>query len=274
MSDDNVSTEPHIIKEYKDVYFIFKPPFWNCVTGHDYEKIKNHKNLILNWIKKNIKINDELNNQEKSFGLLNRLDIETSGIIMVAKDMTSYEKYRNNINNHILTTKIYIALVEGDTEHEFGVISTNLLYDRKLRRTSINSKHGKFSYTEYVKIKTLSFNEKTYSLLMVKIKTGRTHQIRVHLSSIGHKIFCDKKYQENKKILENECNLSKRLFLHAMYYKIEKDTFGFVKIPEDLSNTLDKMKTTENFISTDNAFDLLYSNSLTNNILDKLQKKK
>jgi 23S rRNA-/tRNA-specific pseudouridylate synthase len=147
-----------------------------------------------------------------------------------------------------------------------------LYYDKKLRRTTVNSEKGKFSYTEYVKLNTYTYNNKIYSLLLVKIKTGRTHQIRVHLFSIGHNIFCDKKYQKNKEILGKECELSNRLFLHAMFYKIEQDTFGYVKIPEDLSMTLDKMKIKKRYIETDNAFDLLYSNTLTNNLLNKLKK--
>jgi len=264
-----ITENPKIIKEYNDVYFIYKPPYWNCVTDNDYEAIKNQDNIILNWIKANIKTNLNIDYQ---YGLLNRLDLETSGIIMVAKNLTSYEKYRKNINDHIQTTKIYITLVEGETEHEFGIISSNLFYNKKLRRTNIDNNKGKFAYTEYVKLNTYNYNNSVYTLLLVKIKTGRTHQIRVHMASIGHKIFCDKKYQENKKKLSNECELSKRLFLHAMYYKIEKDTFGYVKIPEDLSKTIDKMKINKKYISTDNAFDLLYSNILTNNILEKLYK--
>jgi 23S rRNA-/tRNA-specific pseudouridylate synthase len=80
-----ITETPHIIKEYKNVYFVYKPPYWNCVTGDDYTKLKNDKNIILNWIKDNLKISDDVNNLDDGYGLLNRLDAETSGIIMVAK---------------------------------------------------------------------------------------------------------------------------------------------------------------------------------------------
>lgn len=266
--------KPKIITEYKNVYFIYKPPFWNCVTGNDYLSVKkyNKNNLILDWIKNNLKIDDEINYLEFGYGLLNRLDMETSGIIMVAKNLNAYNKYRKNINEHTKTTKIYITLVEGETEHEFGVISSNLFYDKSKRTTYVDRKNGKFSYTEYVKLKTLTYKNKTYSLLLVKIKTGRTHQIRVHLYSIGHNIFCDKKYQNDNGKLKTECEISKRLFLHAMYYKIENDVDGYVKIPEDLSKTIDKMKTKKTYIIASNAFDLLNSNILTNNLLKSLNK--
>ena len=198
------------------------------------------------------------------------MDYETSGIIIVAKNLPSYIKYRKNINNHITTTKIYIALVDGDNEHEFGIITSKLLYSTLNRKNSINNKDGKISYTEYIKLNTHKYKEKIYSLLLVKINTGRTHQIRVHFDSIGHNVFCDKKYQKNNDLLTEECNLSKRLFLHAMYYKIENDIDGYVKIPEDLDNILNKMTLIKKYISTNNAFDILYSNILTKNILKNL----
>lgn len=269
-----MNEEPYIIKEYKKVYFIFKPAGWSCATHEYYVKLNKDKEdyLILDWIRKNLKVNKNVSSLEYQYGLLNRLDTETSGIVLVAKNLKDYEEYYKNISDHIKTTKIYVALVDGEVPHEFGVISSKLLYNERIRKNFVNNKYGKFAYTEYVKIKTYEYENRVYSLLLVKIKTGRTHQIRVHFGSIGHNIFCDKKYQMNREELEKQCNLSKRLFLHSTYYKIENDVDGYVNIPEDLSNTIDMMKTKDTFMTMDNGFSLLKSNCFTKAFLSSMKK--
>lgn len=266
--------KPKIVKEFKDVYFVFKPAGWNCVTDIGYKSLyqKPNQHLILTWIKDNLKKDEDLNKIDYSFGLLNRLDIETSGIIMVAKNIKSWKKYRQNINDHVKTTKIYLALVEGEVEHEFGIIELPLYHNEQKRMTLVDKKNGKFSYTEYIKLKTYVYNDENYTLLLVKIKTGRTHQIRVHLKSIGHKIVCDKKYQNDKIKLYKECKLSKRLFLHAHYYKIEDDVEGYALIPKDLDDALNKLTLTNKYIEYKNAFDILKSNTITNIFLSNANK--
>lgn len=263
--------DPVIIKEFVDVYFIMKPAGWNCVTEKDYHILsKNPKNkLIITWIKENLEKDDDVNNFEHGFGLLNRLDIETSGIVMVSKNLKSYFKYRTSINDHSKTTKIYLALVEGIVEHKFGVIELPLYYDRQSRITTVNNKKGKISYTEYIKLQTLKKNNNYYTLLLVKIKTGITHQIRAHLKSIGHKIVCDKKYETDGDKLLEQCKLSRRLFLHSYYYKIEDDVDGFAKIPKDLNDTLNTLELEEKNTEYQNAFDILKSNIITDIFLNK-----
>jgi 23S rRNA-/tRNA-specific pseudouridylate synthase len=265
--------DPQILKVFSDVYFVMKPAGWNCVTAEDYTALAtNPKNkLILTWIRDNLKKDDNVNKLEHQYGLLNRLDIETSGIIMISKNLKSYLKYRKDISDHIKTTKIYLALVDGFVEHEFGVIELPLYYNTQSRVTTVSKEKGKFSYTEYIKLQTL-INKKTgntYTLLLVKIKTGRTHQIRVHLKSIGHKIICDKKYETDKTKLYEQCKLSKRLFLHAHYYKIENDVDGYAKIPTDLDEALNALEITEKHTEYQNAFDILKSNVITDTFLNK-----
>ena len=261
--------QPVVIKEYSNVYFVYKPPQWNCTTDHGYTELLKQKipHLILSWIKENLKKDDDVNKLDYGYGLMNRLDLETSGVIIVAKNLKSYLKYRQNINDHIKTTKIYIALVEGVIEHEFGIITLPLFHDKQKRVTLVDEKRGKFSYTEYIKLQTLEYQDQKFTLLLVKIKTGRTHQIRVHLKSIGHKILCDKKYETDKKTLDKQCKLSQRLFLHASYYKIEDDVDGYVRMSQDLDNTLKKLKLVKKYMEYQNAIDILKSNIITNQFL-------
>jgi 23S rRNA-/tRNA-specific pseudouridylate synthase len=192
---------------------------------------------------------------------------------MVGKNLKSYLKYSKAINDHINTTKIYIALVDGDVKHEFGIIMLPLSKNQLTNITIVDEKKGKFAYTEYIKLQTLQYKNNIYSLLLVKIKTGRTHQIRIHLKAIGHKIICDKKYEHDKAKLEEQCNLSSRLFLHSQYYKVESDIDGFVKIPEDLDKTLNKLKIIKINTKYDNALDILKSNVITNNFINFSKKK-
>jgi len=267
-----IMNKPHIIKNYENVYFLYKPAGWNCSTGEAYKTLlkNNAPNLILSWIKVNLDTDDDIKNSDNQYGLLNRLDLETSGIIMVAKNMKSFIKYRKNINDHIKTTKIYLALVEGIVKHEFGIIELPLYYNEQKRVTIVDETKGKFSYTEYIKLQTLQYNNIDYTLLLVKIKTGRTHQIRVHLKTIGHTIICDKKYEHNKNKLKEQCKLSKRLFLHAYYYKIENDVDGYAKISKELDVVLNKLIIKKKHIEYQNAFDILKTNVITKNFINEI----
>lgn len=268
------NTTPFIMKNLHDVYFIYKPPFWNCVTyGPDFIKIKKqikdenrNNNLILDWIRDNLYLDKSIATYEYDFGLINRLDFETSGILIVVKHLSKRDRYIKNINEHLLTTKIYIALVKGDIEHLFGVVTLPLNIDTTLRRTLIDYKEGKHAYTEYIKIATYEYNGEKYSLVMVKIKTGRTHQIRVHMNSIGHGILCDTKY-ENKKTLSESCNLTKRLFLHAYYYKLDDRAEAIACLPHDLQDALDKMKLIRTFYDMNIASKILGGNVITQTII-------
>lgn len=266
---------PKIIKEYENVYFVYKPPGWNCVTEvYEYTefcKIPEYK-LIMTWIRENLKIDKSIDHIDYSYGLLNRLDMETSGIVMVAKNISSFLKYRKNINDHLKTTKIYLCVVSGIVEHEFGVIELPLYNNKLTRLTTVDDKLGKFSYTEYIKLKTYTFDKEDYTLLLVKIKTGRTHQIRVHLQSIGHLIICDKKYQTDKNKLYKECSLTKRLFLHALYYRIENDVDGYAYIPKDLERILKMMKIKKTCTNYNNAIEILKSDVITNIFLHDKKK--
>ncbi len=261
---------PHIVKEYDDVYFIYKPPYWDCTTTdrHLPKFIKNYKgNLFIRWLIDNVKVDDDIKNcRDCNWGLLNRLDKETSGVVMVARNLKKYKQYRQNINDHKKTTKIYLTLVEGKAQHKMGIITLPLLNDKITNLTHVDEERGKYSYTEYINVAEMTYNNKPYTLLAVKIRTGRTHQIRVHLQSIGHIVFCDKKYQQNKQNLQEQCNVSKRLFLHATYYKLIEDKSGTIALPKDLDDTLSKMKIKKQNIILKNAIDILKSDCISSNM--------
>lgn len=119
---------------------------------------------------------------------VHRIDYETSGLIVFAKHPLMLSYLSKQFEEHHIK-KTYICLVEGHLKHQKGVIESPIANDRH-RDKMIVHKNGKPAYTSYEVIE-----ERTqYSLLKVNIKTGRKHQIRVHLRSIGHPVVSDSLY--------------------------------------------------------------------------------
>lgn len=132
--------------------------------------------------------------------IVNRLDKETSGIVMFAKSERIKLLYQNNWNE-LVKKRGYIAVVEGVIKKSGRV--ENLLYEEK--STFVHSSTiGKKAITNYMPIK----NNDKYTLLDINIQTGRKNQIRVHMSEMGHPVVGDKKYKST-------CDPIKRMCLHA-----------------------------------------------------------
>ncbi len=148
-------------------------------------------------------------------GVVHRLDKETSGVIVVALDNEAYYKLVEAFKKREIK-KEYLALVYGELKGS-GKITTSIgraIHDRK--KMSIKSKKAKEAVTEWEDIK----NFRNYTLLKVKILTGRTHQIRVHFSSVGHPVLGDKTYGRKIYLEIGKRKISvPRQMLHA--YKIE-----------------------------------------------------
>jgi len=275
MECKNNLTVPYILNEYDDIYFIYKPPHWNCITSTAYTNIKkmqqnqkpstelhkNFQNLILDWVKDNLKVDDEIKNEHFRYGLLNRIDLETSGILMVSKNKEAFYKYRQQINDHIKTTKIYITLVAGQIKERSGIIKIPLLKIQRAKDsiTVANEKRGRPTYTEFIKLREYEHQGKIYTLLLIKIKTGITHQIRVHMTTKNTYILCDNKY-EPKNTLSQSCKLVPRLFLHSYFYEVAPNINGTACLAADLQQTLRKMKLVKQYKSFKKALALLKEN--------------
>jgi len=150
-------------------------------------------------------------NQNHPFEVLpaHRLDFDTSGIVIFAKNplSLSYLSYLFETNQ---IEKYYLAKIEGHIEPSVGTISGKIANDRHSQKMRIGS-NGKEALTTYRVIN----KSQSESLLEIKIKGGRKHQIRVHMAFLGHPIKGDKLYG----------NSSKRLYLH-FYRTSFKDLFG------------------------------------------------
>ena len=151
-------------------------------------------------------------------GIVHRLDKDTSGCLIIAKDEEAFLALQKQFKERTVE-KEYVALVNGRVGEE--VLEVNAPIGRSpnnpLKFSVVSS--GKSALTKIEKIKDIEIDGNNFSLLKIKPKTGRTHQIRVHLSVLNHPVVSDPIYC-SKKLLEMNRNVVSRLMLHARFLNI------------------------------------------------------
>lgn len=145
--------------------------------------------------------------------VLHRLDRDTSGVLMFAKDKGK-QQYLQNHWNQVVKRREYLAIIPGKMKPEQGTIKSLLAEDEKSTMVYSVAEDGKEAITHY---KTIRANDK-FSLLEVTLDTGRKNQIRVHLSEAGHPIIGDKKYFSKH-------NPIQRMGLHSRELIVGKQKF-------------------------------------------------
>ena len=212
-------------------------------------------NALINYDKKNLSsINGELRP-----GIVHRLDKDTSGVIIVAKYNFAHSQLSEQFNEHSIDRK-YIALVWGKLRPQKGEIKTFITRSSKNRQLmDVSQTKGKLAITNY---KTIEIYENsrvpTLSLVEYRLKTGRTHQIRVHMKFKGNPILGDKSYKKKLKKLKDvdpelneiikkidrQCLHAKSLgFLHPTK---NQRLFFESKLPNDLHKIVKKLRSTSN----------------------------
>ena len=169
-------------------------------------------------------------------GIVHRLDKDTSGLIIVAKNDNAHINVSEQIKNHEVT-KIYTALVRGNIEEDEATINMPIARDERDRKKMATDIDGKEAVTHFTVIKRYY----DYTLLKVKIDTGRTHQIRVHMAKIHHPVVGDEVYSNGK----NEFNVKGQL-LHSTILEFKHPRTGEklhfeAPLPDEFKRVLDDL---------------------------------
>ncbi len=241
-----------IIHEDKDLLIINKPSGIIMHPGAgNYDRTI--VNALMSYNKNALStIGDELRP-----GIVHRIDKDTSGLIVIAKNNETHENLSLQFSKHTIT-RIYQLLIWGKLRPSSGRIDTFITRSSKNRQMmEVSDSKGKRAITNY---KTLEIfeNDKTPTLSLVecKLETGRTHQIRVHMKHMGNSILGDNKYKKKYKKLKNiATNLENliykldRQFLHAktlgfIHPKTNKEMIFSSVLPQDLENILKLLRNT------------------------------
>ena len=207
-----------IAYEDKDLLVVNKSAGISIHPGAgDYDKTL--VNALMYYDSKNLSnIGDELRP-----GIVHRIDKDTSGLVVIAKNNISHEKLSKQFSEHSIK-RVYQTLIWGKLRPQLGKIHTLITRSSKNRQLmDFGLTKGKKAITNYKTLEVFE-NDKipTFSFVECKLETGRTHQIRVHMSHKGNNILGDKKYKKKfKKIKNINLDLEKmilnlsRQFLHA-----------------------------------------------------------
>ena len=173
----------------------------------------------------------KIENLKARIGLVHRLDKDTSGLILVAKDEKTHEELSEQFRDRTVE-KTYVALVHGSPRENKGTVDRPIARDRWHRTKMTVAANGR----EALSIWRVRRRFEKFTLLEVEIKTGRTHQIRVHLASINHPVVGDVTYNEGRDNTIANLEIKKavqkldRFFLHA-----ERLTFTHPETGERMS---------------------------------------
>ena len=184
-------------------------------------------------------------------GIVHRLDKETSGCLIIAKTPESFAKLQRQFKNREVK-KEYLALVHGQVESQEGTIKVPLGRSRADRQKFAVTPGGRISETSYQVVSYWTLDSGLpalpagrLTLLRLFPKTGRTHQIRVHLQYFGHPIVADDKYAGEKRAKEDRA-WCQRLFLHAAKITFTHPVTNKIvsieaELPEELKVVLSKL---------------------------------
>lgn len=230
--------EPKVIFEDSELFVLEKPAGW---IVNEAQTTKDQK-VVQEWLRgRSYPLSQETT---KRSGIVHRLDKETSGILLVAKTDEAFENLQRQFKERKIE-KTYTALAHGRVEPKEGNIEVPVgrLPWRRDRFGVLPG--GRESKTSYKVIGYFRKDGEDFSLIEVKPKTGRTHQIRIHLKYLGHPVVSDDFYA-GRKTARRDRTWCPRLFLHAggiefIHPKKAKKVSFKSSLPLDLGEVLEKL---------------------------------
>lgn len=241
-----------IVYEDNDVLLVNKQPGMVVHPGHGH-----FEGTLINALSYHLGISQGPDAEDERMGILvHRIDKDTSGLLVVAKNDEAQLNLAKQFFDHSIERR-YVAIVWGNLKEDEGTIDGNIGRDPNDRlrfRVYDDPEKGKRAVTHYKVLERFGF----VTLVECKLETGRTHQIRVHMSSIGHPLFNDERYggseirkgtiyAKYRQFIENCFKLCPRQALHAK-------TLGFVHpttkkwiqfdsvLPEDMTSLIEKWR--------------------------------
>jgi 23S rRNA pseudouridine1911/1915/1917 synthase len=240
IEEEEITAKPLDIKvvfENNDILIIDKPAGLVVHPAPGYKGVTLAEGLLHRY--KDIKIVGE---EEIRPGIVHRLDKDTSGVMLVAKTQRMFEHLKNAFAERRIK-KEYITLVCGHVPSKHGFINTHIgRHQTDFRKmTTLRPKDAKDAVTEYYVLEHLQAQAMVdeHTLIRVKLHTGRTHQIRVHFSSLGFPIAGDTLY--------GKCKVPglDRQFLHAKKIEVQLIDGTWIEaetdLPDDLKEVLNKL---------------------------------
>ncbi len=220
-----------IVYEDEDLVVVDKPPglVVHPAAGH-------RRGTLLNALL--ARYPDLPLDQEERPGIVHRLDKDTSGLIVVARSREAREHLQAQFKAREVL-KVYLALVDGVVEPTHGVVEASIGRDsRDRKRMAVVQRGGRKAVTEFRVLERLG----EYTLLETRPRTGRTHQVRVHLAFLGHPVVGDSVYGRRKQHLGLE-----RQFLHAHRLAFRHPSSGrkvdlVAELPPDLERVLETLR--------------------------------
>ena len=257
------SMEPYVIQEDNKFCFFCKPPYYIMDTSRDYTSLdadyikkmyKTSRKPFLMYVKDYLIKNYKTHPGPPQYNACQRLDINTSGIVLVAKKNEYWETCRKIINNKDNTVKIYVCLVNGRIKNKKGYIYLNIKCGGipvycTTEEFDKEATGSMYSYSYYQVYREYEREGKVYSLVYVRIFTGRTHQIRVHMKSLGTTIVSDDLYTDES-VREKNKELVERMFLHNIYLGFSHENTNYsvqLRLLPDLVKCLKRLRVREKF---------------------------
>lgn len=217
----------NIVYEDEDILVINKPP--NMVV---HPGVGNHTGTLLNGVAYHLLQQNPTITEDSlpRYGMVHRIDKNTTGLILLAKNADAAVHLAKQFFNHSVDRK-YIAVVWGNVQEDEGVIDVNIARHQRFRKmftTYPDGDVGKNAITHYKVLQRMNY----VTVVECRLETGRTHQIRVHMKSIGHTLFNDWEYggdrilkgtiyTKYKQFVDNCFEICPRCALHAK-------TLGFI----------------------------------------------